>query len=88
MGSRKVIPFPKQNKSPRIHKGGILQFSAILEEAFRRQPSESDDQKEEDPSEEDDASRQTRNPFAVACQHEQRFVTGKAELKPCEDDLA
>ena len=44
MGSRKVIPFPKQKKSPGIYKGGILQFSTILDEALKRQPSESDDQ--------------------------------------------
>ena len=55
MKNRKVIPFPKQKELPLIYKGGVLRFSAFLEEAAKRILNESDDHKEEDPSEEDNA---------------------------------
>ncbi|MBN2034640.1 MAG: hypothetical protein JW836_15320 [Deltaproteobacteria bacterium] len=53
MKTRKVIPFPKQKKSPITYKGGVLQFSAILEEVSERYCQETGEFKEEDRSDEE-----------------------------------
>jgi hypothetical protein len=54
--NRKVIPFPKEKKSPFTlkYKGGVGQFSAILEEVIKRELNKKAARKEEDPPEEDE----------------------------------
>ncbi|MBN2034635.1 MAG: hypothetical protein JW836_15295 [Deltaproteobacteria bacterium] len=57
MKSRKVISFPKQKKIPPTYtfKDAIMPFSAILEEAIKRELNKKATRKKEGPPEEDEA---------------------------------
>jgi len=47
MKNRKVIPFPKKKKGLKYSAGGVLEFSAILEEVAERYCQETGEFKEE-----------------------------------------